>query len=81
METIVTPAAACTHGIMTKPTQAVFVLSAKLRCYPLIMRGLQNPLQNNIGVYQVIPSGGILGLAHRIQPVTVVRISWLTQHK
>ena len=39
---IVTPAAVCALGIVTKPTQAVFVLSANLRYYPLIMRGLQN---------------------------------------
>ena len=36
---IVTPAAVCAPGIVTKPTQAVFVLS---EYYPLIMRGLQN---------------------------------------
>ena len=31
---IVIPAAVCAPGIVTKLTQAVFVLSANLRCYP-----------------------------------------------
>ena len=59
----VTPAAACAPGIVTKPTQALFVLSANLRCY--LLRGLQNLCRGTR--CQVISAGGNLGLAHKIQ--------------
>ena len=41
-----------------------------------ILESLAKPLhRHKIGVWQVIPPGGILDLAHRIQPVTIVSIS------